>query len=370
MAFNPTMFAVTDLVAAKGGITSPQRQIFYGLLGGALGASPVGLGVTLALANREAQQTPSASRLTITTTALPNGTAGATYNTTLMASGGAGPYTWSVTSAQQLPPGLSLNAATGAISGTPTPTAAGGPYNITIQVTDSGGQSVSAGLSLSIASQLTITTAVLPNGTAGATYNTTLMASGGAGPYTWSVTSAQQLPPGLSLNAATGAISGTPAAAGGPYNITIQVADSAGQKASTTLSLTIASQLTITTTSLPNFTPNNVYTATLQPLGGTPPYTWSLVSGSLPLGLALTEAGVISGGPTVSGLYTITVEVADSSNQKVWASFDLSNVAQAAVVAARAARRARRKQPGNVAQAAVVAAGAARRAPRKQPGKP
>jgi hypothetical protein len=50
------MFAVTDLVVARLGITNPDRQIFYGVLGGLLGYSPAGLGVTLVLANQEAQQ--------------------------------------------------------------------------------------------------------------------------------------------------------------------------------------------------------------------------------------------------------------------------------------------------------------------------
>ncbi|MDE2450175.1 MAG: putative Ig domain-containing protein, partial [Gammaproteobacteria bacterium] len=56
--------------------------------------------------------------LSIATTGLPPGTVGNAYAVTLVASGGTSPYQWSLTSGS-LPSGLSLNAATGAITGTP-----------------------------------------------------------------------------------------------------------------------------------------------------------------------------------------------------------------------------------------------------------
>jgi RHS repeat-associated protein len=73
--------------------------------------------------------------------------------------------------------------------------------------------------------QLQITTASLHDGTATQAYSATLGATGGTAPFTWSVTSGT-LPGGLSLHSSTGAISGTPAAASSPTDITFQVTDS------------------------------------------------------------------------------------------------------------------------------------------------
>ena len=82
----------------------------------------------------------------VTSTSLVNATAGSAYNVTLTKSGGVAPFTWSVTSGT-LPAGLSLNSATGAITGTPTTP---GTSNVTFQVTDSGSPAVSATQALSI----------------------------------------------------------------------------------------------------------------------------------------------------------------------------------------------------------------------------
>ncbi|HEX8679077.1 MAG TPA: LamG-like jellyroll fold domain-containing protein, partial [Chthoniobacterales bacterium] len=72
--------------------------------------------------------------ITLSPTTLPAGTVGTAYTQTVTASGGSGTYTYSVSSGA-LPPGLTLNASTGAISGTPTTTNAS-PYSFTITATD------------------------------------------------------------------------------------------------------------------------------------------------------------------------------------------------------------------------------------------
>jgi hypothetical protein len=143
--FNALSFVLAQQLAANAeGITDPARQTFYGVLGGVLGSSPVGLGLTLALANQEAQRNPPAAQplkpLTITSRQfLPPAVDGQPYQTALTATGGTPPYTWT-TSATLLPQGgknVSL-AANGVISGTPdTKGVDDGSFPLTVQVTDS-----------------------------------------------------------------------------------------------------------------------------------------------------------------------------------------------------------------------------------------
>jgi putative Ig domain-containing protein len=84
----------------------------------------------------------------------------------------------------------------------------------------------------------TITTTSLPDGVQNTPYSATVSASGGVGPYSWSIT-AGSLPAGLTLEASTGTISGTPKAAGGTSTFTVQVIDAASHSATATLSITM-----------------------------------------------------------------------------------------------------------------------------------
>jgi hypothetical protein len=143
--------------------------------------------------------------LAITTSSLPAGRVGTPYSQTLAASGGTLPLTWSITSGT-LPSGLSLNSSTGVVSGTPS---AAATASLTFNVTDAGGVAATKTLTLTVGSNITITTSALPGATVGTAYSQTLAATGGTAPLSWSISSGT-LPAGLSLDASTGVISGTP----------------------------------------------------------------------------------------------------------------------------------------------------------------
>ena len=92
----------------------------------------------------------------------------------------------------------------------------------------------------------------------------------------------------------------------------MQVTDSVGSKTTNALAIQVQPPaVQITTSSLPAYTAGTSYTQTLTATGGTPPFTWSLGSGSLPPGLALDSGGTIRGTATAAGSYTFSVRVTD-----------------------------------------------------------
>lgn len=175
--------------------------------------------------------------LQVTTSSLPNGEIGASYAQALAAAGGSGSYSsWSLTNGT-LPPGLTLNA--GVISGTPTTV---GSWDFTVRVTDSVGITMDRGLSITVgvSGQLAVATPSIGQVTVNIPYNLQLTATGGSRIYSrWALASGA-LPTGLSLNATTGLISGTPTATG-TFTATVQVADSDTTTATRTLAFTVGS---------------------------------------------------------------------------------------------------------------------------------
>jgi hypothetical protein len=115
-----------------------------------------------------------------------------------------------------------------------------------------------------------------------------------------------------SSNTTAAAISAGGLATAAQAGSTTISATQAGVTGSTTLTVQTA-PLTITTTSLPDAAQNSPYSVTLAASGGTPPYKWSLASGTLPPGLGLSTGGVISGTPTTRGAFSFTVGVTDGT---------------------------------------------------------
>ncbi|MFY9729644.1 MAG: Ig domain-containing protein [Candidatus Acidiferrales bacterium] len=160
--------------------------------------------------------------------ALLGATVNTAYATSIVTSGGVPPFTWSKTSGN-FPPGLTFNTTSGQISGTPT---MAGVFQFTLQVVDSAippqTASTPAPLSITVIGPppLQVTPSVLPVGSVATPYSTSVQATGGVQPYTWSVVSGQ-LPAGLSLNSGSGQITGNPILVSGtPVSFTLGVKDS------------------------------------------------------------------------------------------------------------------------------------------------
>ncbi|MBX3459795.1 MAG: putative Ig domain-containing protein [Planctomycetes bacterium] len=172
-------------------------------------------------AGRFIRFTPDASQITITTLSLPDANAGQPYSHTFTAIHGVGARTWS---AVGLPAGFAMSAA-GVLSAA-SPTA--GNYNFTVQVTDSAANSDSKPFSITVHTAPLAFAApnagALANGLAGAPWTgVTFTASGGQQPYAWSIDTGA-LPPGLTLDTATGALSGVTGTAG-DYGFSVRVTD-------------------------------------------------------------------------------------------------------------------------------------------------
>ena len=237
----------------------------------------------------------------------PDGEVNVAYSDQLTVTGGTSPYTWSVSNGT-LPPGLTLSASTGLLAGTPT---TAGTYSFTVKVTDHSGLSDTESVSMTIIAGPSLNFPAPPPGWTHTVYGDTLTESGGTAPFTWSVSSGS-LPAGISLSA-DGNLSGTPTATG-TSSFTVQVTDANNQTATEATSITVSAGVSTTFAAPPGAVVNTAYTDTLTATGGTTPYTWSVNAGSLPPGITLTSAGVLTGTPTAAGSYTFSVNVVDANN--------------------------------------------------------
>jgi hypothetical protein len=186
-----------------------------------------------------------------------------------------------------------------------------GAHSINTTATDAAGNTSTTSATNTFAvTLLTISPTTVPSGTVATAYSQTLTASNGTAPYSFAITSGS-LPAGITLSSG-GVLSGTPTA-GGPYNFTAKVTDATSKTATQSYTLVIASPaISLSPASLPAGNQTIAYSATMTASGGTAPYTYSL-SGSLPAGMSFTNAGVLSGTPTASGTFNITITAQDNS---------------------------------------------------------
>lgn len=262
----------------------------------------------------------NASAIVLAPLNLPNGQLNLPYATSMVASGGTGPYLFSLTSGA-LPPGLSL-APNGLFSGTPGAT---GPYAFTIRVTDSTNAVSLFTYALSVSTGgLSIVTQSVPAAVVGTDYFTAVIATGGSAPYVYTISSGA-LPPGLTFTRA-GVFSGLPTAAG-TYSVNVRVDDAAGNfiVSSITIVVNSAGSLSIVTAALPTARTNQTYSTTIAASGGRAPYTFTLISGALLAGLQVNADGSITGKATADGVSTFTVRVLDALGATAQATLSLSS---------------------------------------------
>jgi hypothetical protein len=241
------------------------------------------------------------------------GTVGVAYSASFLASGGTAPYSWTILSGS-LPSGLTLSASSGTISGTPS---SAGTSVFTLQALDAKGNQASAPFSILIktaSTPLTLTLSTLPGATVGVPYSATVGVSGGSAPYSC-LEVGGSLPAGLSL-AANCVVSGTPTTAG--ISVVMVKASDASSPAETitgpeSITVSAASSLSLTLSTLPGATVGVPYSATIGVSGGTAPYNCNIISGVLPAGLTESSC-LISGTPTVAGTVQLMVKATDSSS--------------------------------------------------------
>ncbi|MCC6263620.1 MAG: putative Ig domain-containing protein [Bryobacterales bacterium] len=285
-------------------------------------------------------------------------TAGLPFSVDLEATGGNGNFTWSVATGSTLPGGLSLNPATGVLSGTPN---AAGAFNFTIRVVDdkappsqSSGQKA---FTLTI-QDFVVSTTTLPQARVGLAYSAPLALAGGPtvppADYQWTLVSgAASLPDGIAFNPATGTLSGIP----GPISaasqtFTVRVSAKHGpsglETPVRTLQLTVSGGgLDISASSLPFGVVNQTYGpagagVTLTALNGTAPYRFEVNTAQA---AQLAAAGFrvdtvnddnrqtwnvrISGTPTIAGSFRLDVTLRDAGNTQVSRTFTVLVLANA-----------------------------------------
>jgi hypothetical protein len=240
--------------------------------------------------------------LKIETRWLPESTMDTAFSTTLVASGGLSPYSWS---SSNLPSGMILHK-NGLIEGIPQ---VSGAINFDVSLTDAliPSRSITQNLAINIYDAFQVETTSLVVGLEGAAYADLLLSRGGKAPYTWYVSG---LPSGLDFSS-TGRISGKPVAAG-DYNLMVTVVDSFSPLNIATRSLTLHIQpvLSLETFELNSGRESQTYSGSLMAEGGIPPYTWS--ASGIPQGLSMSLNGTVFGIPQISGVYEFNVQVKDT----------------------------------------------------------
>ena len=163
---------------------------------------------------------------------------------------------------------------------------------------------------------IALSPASLPNAHIGASYNQAVTASGGTGPYQFSL-SGGALPPGISLSQ-IGFLTGMPTTTGTySFTITATILSSlcSGSRTYTLIVTPPCPTITVnpTNSTLPNGRAGVFYSQTFTQTGGAGTATFSVSTVQFPAGLTMAANGVLSGTPTVSGTFSLTVHATDAN---------------------------------------------------------
>lgn len=283
-------------------------------------------------------ENPSVLDIGVGSTVLADATVNQTVNTTLNANGGVAPYVFSVAPGSSLPPGLALMPAPAGTSSPGLTLLAGAPttpgsYAFDLIVTDSLGATARRTYSLKVSSIGFVPTSgtVLSTGIAASQL---LQGFGGTAPYTFSAVpnnpTQDAVPPGMTLNSG-GLLTGTPTSTGN-YTARVTVQDAMGATFTRTVTWTVSSGGLLVNSNNPagliGRRLNQVLTVTTSNGTPVPPVTWSLLAGSLPPGLFLTDGETVTGDfgtagllgqPTAPGTYVYTLRATHTGNPAVFA---------------------------------------------------
>lgn len=281
--------------------------------------------------------------LTITTGPLPDGVVGAHYFQVISATGGQFPYSWIVVPGEgRVPIGMS-NTSKGHVSGIPTEP---GTFNFTMRVGDGTGTIVDKQFSITIRPRSFeqdarfVSQSVPATVQANQRFNVSLKwlntgtptwegvnglrlsSQNPTGNNMWGMTNvslAEELvPTGQEIEILFDAIApATP----GTYNFQWQLAQNGvglfGQPSvNVSINVTPGASIAINSPAVLDAIATIPFNHSLSASGGTPPYNWAAVGGTLPGGITLNPTtGMLSGTPTASGIFTFTVQAADTGSR-------------------------------------------------------
>ncbi|NKZ40112.1 autotransporter domain-containing protein [Oleiagrimonas citrea] len=263
--------------------------------------------------------TVNAPTIAVTPNSVSDATVGVVYSpVSFTASGGATPYTYSV-SAGSLPAGMNLSS-NGTLSGTPTEA---GPFNFTVQAKDANnfvGSTSSISMTVN-APTITVGPGAISNMQVGVPYSQQFTASGGTQGSGYTFAASGTVPAGLSLSS-SGLLSGTPTSATSSASFTVTATDqstgtgapfSGSQGYTVSVAAPTLSISPVSGTTLTAATQNSSYSQSFTASGGSTPYNYQVTGGTLPNGLSLSNGGQLSGTPTEAGTFNFTVTATDSS---------------------------------------------------------